>query len=404
MRTPEIERNRVGWWAFVLLLLGAAAFIAHSFVGILVLGTFGYYATRPISNRIEGLVDSKRISATITALVVLTPVLLLLAYAGLRIFTQVQQAFEGTGVTQFVARFTGLAGLPDEQRGQLLSIVQDPASLLGGSGGSFWSQIQPALQAFNLFLGGLLLISLSVTLTYVLLLKDEEVANSLVELAGGSESTAYAYGVAVDTDLESVFFGNLLFAALMSVVATVTYYATNLVAPGELHIPMVLVLGFLTGVTSLIPIVVGKLVYIPVVAYLGFQATQSGSASLTFVGLVLVAYFLVLDILPQSVLQPYVSGGRINPLVLLFGYILGPMLFGWYGFFFLPIVFVLMLEAYRIVLPELIHGEPMRPEATVAEDAGTDPQEAREERGDLPEGETAERTEKRDGDSSPDAS
>ena len=404
-RLTDVNVSRVGWWAFVLVLLGAAIFIAHSFVGILVLGTFGYYATRPISDRIRGIVDSHRISATVTALLVLAPVLLLLGFAALQVFNQIQTAFEGTAVVKVATRFLGLEGISQSQRGQLLSLVQNPRSLIS-NGGSFWSSIQPALQALNLLLGGLLVISLSVTLSYVLLLKDDDIANSLVDLAGGSESTAYAYGVAVDTDLVSVFFGNLLFAALMSVVAAVTYYATNLVAPGDLHIPMVLVLAFLTGAASLIPIVVGKVVYVPVVAYLGFQATQSGSASLAFVGIVLVVYFLVLDILPQSVLQPYVSGGRIHPLLLLFAYILGPMLFGWYGFFLMPIIFIVMLEAYRIVLPELIHGEPIRPEATVAEGSGTDPQKARKERDDLSESEEAERTEteNQNTDSSPDAS
>lgn len=66
-------------------------------------------------------------------------------------------------------------------------------------------------------------------------------------------------------------------------------------------------------------------------------------------------------------------------LVLLFGYILGPILFGWYGFFLLPIVFVLMLEAIRIVLPELVHGEALTPDVSLGEGVGTDPQSAREQ-------------------------
>jgi len=89
---------------------------------------------------------------------------------------------------------------------------------------------------------------------------------------------------------------------------------------------MVLVAGFLTGLASLIPVVVGKIVYIPIVALLGFQAVSTDQdGSLVFVGVVLVAYVLLLDILPQSFLQPYLSGRLI---LLLFAY-LGPILFGW---------------------------------------------------------------------------
>lgn len=64
---------------------------------------------------------------------------------------------------------------------------------------------------------------------------------------------------------------------------------------------MVLVLGVLTGVASLIPIVVGKVIYIPIVAYLSFQAVRS-SGNFLFIAGVLVAYFLILDILPQAFL------------------------------------------------------------------------------------------------------
>jgi predicted PurR-regulated permease PerM len=177
----------------------------------------------------------------------------------------------------------------------------------------------------------------------------------------------------VDEDLESVFFGNLLFVVAMTVVAAVAYSLTNLVAPEGLGIPMVFVLAFLTGLASLIPIVVGKLVYLPVVALLGLQATDAGQGALAFVGGVLVVYFVVLDVLPQTFLQPYLSGRQLGMMLLMFGYILGPILFGWYGFFLLPIVLVVMVEAVRIVLPELLHGERLTPTVSMAESAGSDP-------------------------------
>jgi len=124
---------------------------------------------------------------------------------------------------------------------------------------------------------------------------------------------------------------------------------------------MIFVLGFLTGVTSLIPVVVGKVIYLPVVALLAFQAVSDGGENLGFVAAALVAYFLVLDILPQTFLQPYITGRQLDVVVMMFAYLLGPVLFGWYGFFLLPILFILMLEVVRIVLPSLIHGEDVTP-------------------------------------------
>ena len=63
-------------------------------------------------------------------------------------------------------------------------------------------------------------------------------------------------------------------------------------------------LGVLTGAASLIPLVVGKIVYVPLAAYLAWQARGSGGASLVFVGGALLVYFLVLDILPQTSSSP----------------------------------------------------------------------------------------------------
>jgi len=62
-----------------------------------------------------------------------------------------------------------------------------------------------------------------------------------------------------------------------------------------------------------------------------------------------------------------VTGHHLNTLVLLFAYVLGPIFFGWYGFFLMPIVFVLSIEAVRTVFPELLHGESVDPAADVAQ-------------------------------------
>ncbi|WP_425604210.1 AI-2E family transporter [Halobellus salinisoli] len=378
------SRSRVGWWGFVLVLGVAVAYVVSSFVGLIVLGLFGYYATRPICVRLRSVVNSRQLAAVLTALAVLVPILAIFVFAGLRLLQSVQQRFDGGGlIGSLIVRIIGIDALPEAQREWLISLLVNPTSVLD-MGGSFWSNIGTALTALQGVIGGLLLLGLATTLAYVLLANDAGVSETLVELLGGRESTAYAYAIAVDADLESVFFGNLLFGAAMAVLATATYAATNLVAPADLEVPMVLVAGFLTGLASLIPIVVGKLIYVPIVALLGFQAVSAGdNASLVFVAIVLGVYVLVLDILPQSILQPYLSGRRINPVLLVFAYLLGPILFGWYGFFLMPILFVLVLEAIRIVLPELLGGESIQPEALIAESEGTSPEVAPVEGEDL---------------------
>jgi predicted PurR-regulated permease PerM len=373
-----LSRDRVGWWVYVLVLAGAALFIGHSFVGLLVLGLFGYYATRPICDRVSTVTDSESLAAVLTVLTVLVPVFLVVFYAGYRILQQLQRRTNEGVVSMLTSQLMGLRAIPGTEETDPSFLLQHPPSLDQLTSLSSGSGIEQTLNALNAVVGGVLLIGLAVALAYALLEYDDDLSDGFATLVGGRETTVYTYALAVDDDLESIFFGNLLFAVLMSVVATVTYMATNLVAPEGIHVPLVFALGFLTGVASLIPVVVGKVVYLPVVAYLGFQATQTGGSGFAFVGGALVLYVLVLDILPQSFIQPYVSGRQINTMLLLFAYILGPILFGWYGFFLMPILFVLMLETVRIVLPELLRAEPIAPDVNVARDTGADPEDVSE--------------------------
>jgi predicted PurR-regulated permease PerM len=385
--THSLDRSRIGWWVFVLALTVVAGFITYSFVGMVVLGIFGYYATRPIDRRIETVVDSEGLSASLTVLVVLVPLVAVLFYAGFRIFTQARDTLGGA--TAFGALEDGLGILPEEGSSSLTALLENPGQLPADPQGTTQTILQTGMEAASALFGGLLLVGLALTLSYFLLENDHELEDGFRQLAGGRDTTAYAYAAAVDEDMESVFFGNFLFLLLMAVIATVIYGVTNLLAPEGLAVPMIFVLGFLTGVTSLIPVVVGKVIYLPVVALLAFQAVSDGGENLGFVAAALVAYFLVLDILPQTFLQPYITGRQLDVVVMMFAYLLGPVLFGWYGFFLLPILFILMLEVVRIVLPSLIHGEDVTPTVEMGDDVGTNPQSELDE---VPEGDEPSRS------------
>ena len=374
-RRVELPRSRarLGWWLFVGLLAVVAAWIAISFVGILVLGIFGYYAMRPINDRLARRIDSDDLAAWATVLVVMLPVVLLILYAGIQLAVQAQQVLGSTGLLPQEL----LEAIPAEQRGMLQSALQNPLQFL--SDPASLGQIAGTLAGVaSMVVSFQLRLALAITLTAFLLANDDGLAAGFRDLVGGTDTAAFAYAAALDEDFESVWFGNFLFVLLMAVVATATYWGTNVVAPAGLQVPMVFVLGFLTGVASLIPMVVGKIVYIPVVAALAVQATQAEGTPYAFVGAVFLAYFLVLDFLPQTFVQPYVSGRELDTVMMMFGYLLGPILFGWYGIFLLPMVFIVILQAIRIVVPNLVRGEPLTSRVELGEAVGTTPRDSRD--------------------------
>ncbi|WP_135366275.1 AI-2E family transporter [Halosimplex halophilum] len=398
---PGFERSRIGWWLFVALLAAAAAYVAWQFVGLVVLGVFGYYATRPINDRVAAVVDTDWIAAALTVLVVLVPVIALSLYAGYQLLLALQGLVAGSvDPVALLGQYVGLGEVPSAERQSLASALEDPGESLSNPRQTATTVLRTGRTLVSAVAGTALLLALSVTLAYFLLKYDDDIAAALEQLFGGSNTVGYAYATAVDADLESVFHGNLLFVAVMAVVAGVVYLGTNLLAPAGLAVPMVAVLAFLTGVASLIPLVVGKIVYVPVLALLALQAVRSSEVALAFVGVVAVVYFLALDFLPQTFLQPYISGRHLDGIMLMFAYLLGPVLFGWYGFFLLPILFVAVLEAVRIVLPELLHGERLTLDASMGGSVGADPQSE----GDVPADEFANnRFEERDPRSSDDA-
>ncbi|MDZ5810908.1 hypothetical protein U4E84_06070 [Halorubrum sp. AD140] len=131
------SRSRLGWWVFVLLLGLAVAYVVGSFIGLVVLGLFGYYATRPICDRLRSVTGSRHLAATLTALSVLVPILILFVLVGLRLFQVVQREFEGGEfVDTLVGRITGVDALPMEQRERLVSVLSNPSSVFD-AGGSF---------------------------------------------------------------------------------------------------------------------------------------------------------------------------------------------------------------------------------------------------------------------------
>lgn len=370
------DRARLGWWAFVLALAAAAAFITYSFVGLAALGVFGYYATRPIYRELQPLVDSDAITAFLTVTVVLLPVVALIIYTGFRLYQRFERYFGGPTEGPLIAQYLG--AVTPAQRQALQSLLTNPQQFIRNPGGLLQTVLNTGLTVLTAVFGALVLIALAVTLSYFLLENDDALAEALVELFGGRDTTAYAYALAVDDDLESIFFGNFVFVVVMSVIAAIAYWGTNYFAPQGLSIPIVFALSFLTGIASLIPIVVGKVVYLPVTAYLGLQAMRTPGSQLAFVGGALVVYFLVLDILPQTFLQPYITGHNIDVVMMIFAYLLGPILFGWYGVFLMPIIFILVLETVRIVLPKLVHGKPLDPGVELGDTVGSVPPLPRE--------------------------
>lgn len=356
-----LDRSRIGWWLLVVAVLAGLAFVLHSLVGTFVLALFVYYGMRPLDRRLESYLSASAAAAA-SILVVGLPVLLLVA------------AVAVVGVAEL-----GNAGLLDQAQSALepyLGGSGNPAeqlSSVGGDTGSATDALRRGAGVLSALAGGLMHLFLAVTAAFYLLRDDHRLRGWFRSTVGGAGTTAYAYATAVDRDLATIYFGNVLLVAVVAAAATVVYHAYNLVAPATVSIPAPTALALLTGFASLVPIVVGKLVYVPLTLALAAQAFRTDPGLLVYPAVLFVVGLVLLDLVPMTFVLPKVAGKAGHTGLVLFAYILGPMLFGWYGLFFGPLLLVVGVQTVRIVLEELIHGEPLTPAVTSAEPLGSPP-------------------------------
>ena len=359
----DVDRGRFAWGLFGLLLATALAFVLYSFVGTFVFAAFIYYATRPIYRRLKRRIRPPSLAAATALVVLVLPALGMVGYATLVVVTQLNRIANGARSDLATALGVDLSTLPT---------VRSPAALLEADPRAYLSldqavglagQVGDAVNVLAEVGVFVIHVFVMVAVAFYLLRDDARIARWAKSRFGDENGVLHAYVAAVDRDLDRIFFGNILNAVLTGTIGVIVYSGLDAVAPAGLGVPTPALVGALAGVASLIPIVGMKLVYVPVAVYLGGLSAVGGFVGAWFVLAFVAVSLVVVDTIPDLVLRPYVSGRNLHVGAVMVAYTLGPLLFGWYGLFLLPILLVLVVHFAKIVLPELVDGSPIRPYA-----------------------------------------
>jgi predicted PurR-regulated permease PerM len=371
--TISFDRSRAAWWGIVLVLGAVFAWFVRSFVGTFVLGVFFYYAVRPLHERVASRVSSRSVSTVVTFALVLIPILALVGYAGLVALRELFAALDQQVVDEALSL---LRSDPESVR----ELVQSPRAVLTSleDPARFTEYAQQGIGIFGTVANAVLHLTLALAVSFFLLRDGPRIEEWFRTKIADEDGVAEAYVTAVDTDLQTVYFGNVLSVVAVAAMSLAVYHGFNLVTPGTVKIPFPTLLALLTGLATFVPLVVGKLVYVPLAGYLAYTTTQAGTTSgLVWVGAFALVSFLLLDLLPQTFIRPYISGRSLHSGLVLLAYVLGAALFGWYGLFLGPLVLVLVVQATNVVLPELLHGEPLTADTHLR--IGSDPAVARDD-------------------------
>lgn len=370
----SVDRERLGWWLAALGLVAAVAYVVASFLGTFLLGVFVYYATRPIYRRLERRIHQPTLTTVVALFGVSLPGLLLLGYT-ITVAVRELSRLVGTSIDEF----TGILG-PYIDTSILLDSEQlrnlDRGSLLDalptGSADALQEVVGSLISAVSIFASVVLGMVITLVVAFYLLRDDEGLAKWFRTEVVSTDSTTYRFAVAVDRDLETVYFGNILTAFVIAIVAAVVYHLLNAVFPPTLTIPSPTLVGLLTGLASLVPVVGMKLVYFPIAAVMAGIAANNDPALLWAPAVFLLVSLVVVDTIPEVILRPYVSGRDLHTGLVMLAYILGPVLFGWYGLFLGPLLLVLIVHFVQVVLPELVDADRV-PRSTPAVSSGSGP-------------------------------
>ncbi|MBP1988106.1 AI-2E family transporter [Halolamina salifodinae] len=363
MDLSSVDTGQFAWWSFGLALAAALVFVAYSFVGTLVFGLFIYYATRPIYRQLRRALDSPSLAAAVSLVALVLPALALISYALTIVLQEIDRYATDTPID------LGWFGIdPDDVEG-----IADPESLLqnGLEGMLSSSNIGDVISSLESVFGTVAVLGIAaihlfvmLALAFYLLREDHRLSRWFFYRFGDERGIVESFFGAVDRDFNSIFFGNILNAVLTGTIGVITYSILNVFAPAGASIPTPALVGLLAGIASLIPVVGMKLVYVPVAIALLIQSFLAGiPGGFAFVIAFAVISFVVVDTIPDLVLRPYVSGRSLHVGALMLAYTLGPLLFGWYGIFLMPMVLVCVVHFAKIVLPELLSGSPIEPYA-----------------------------------------
>ena len=341
---------------FGLVVAGVAGYLASRFIAAFTIAVFLYYSTRNFYRKLKRFRLPKQLRALVTISLLAVPLVLLLSYTIVLLVLEARQFVAeypiAESVPENVAWFEGVDELPEltatglveaYQTGQLDALIQ--------------FVVDHAAFATSLVTGLLLNLLIVAVVTYYLLVDDAKFRSWMERF--DDEGIAREFFAAADEELEAVLYGNLLNVIVISLIAIIVYVGYNTVAPSAASVPYPALAGALTGIASLIPVVGMKVVYVPLAGVAAVPAVLSGDYSpLIYIAGFLVLAVVVVDTIPDLILRPYLSGNRTHVGLLMLAYIFGPVVLGFYGLFFAPIVLVLGLTFADTALPRLLGADP----------------------------------------------
>jgi predicted PurR-regulated permease PerM len=347
-----MDERRVIVALFGLIVAAAVGYIAYRFVAALTVAVFIYYSTRQFYKALGRLRIPKRARAMAVLLLLAVPLLALLSYTLVLLVTETRQFLETYPVVETAsANVVWLGGFGDVPELTFDAVVEAYRS--GRFDAIIDFLLANATVLTSAITGFFLNLFIVVVVTYYLLVDGSAFQDWLLRF--DDDAIVREYLEAADAELEAILFGNLLNVIAISLIGVGAFKGYNALVPAAVEVPYPALAGVLTGVASLVPVVGMKIVYVPITVPVAAPVLLNGAYDLLpYVGVFVFVAVVIVDTIPDLILRPYLSGERTHVGLLMLAYIFGPIVFGFYGLFFAPIVLALAVTFADTALPRLL--------------------------------------------------
>ncbi|MGZ5539903.1 MAG: AI-2E family transporter [Halobacteriota archaeon] len=330
-----LDEIRESWLKFLPFvgLISVLLFVAYLLTPLLdgiVLGLVFAYVARPLKKRIVSRAKrSERIAALLATATIVVPIVVIFTVGIIEAARQLAWIIQHQEVVMATFK-QGLAtaGLSPDLTDSVINAAQSTASTVPVSTYLTYSTTANV----GIFLLNLVL---SVIICYYLLVDGTRFVRSLLSLYPYTD-TSQRFINATDRMISGIYVGNFLAAVLISIMSIPVFFA--------FRIPLTAVLVALMFLAALIPIFAEWMVLLPAAAYMFLVRGPVEGA------IFLIAGVIILYIIPELILRPYLVGkaSRIHPLLILLAFLGGGIVGGLAGFFLAPIAVGVLVAAYSV--------------------------------------------------------
>ncbi len=325
-------------WAVLGILIAflfiASLYVVKPLIDAIIVAAFFAYLTYPLTNRLEKTLKNRSIAAIAVVALAIFPLIIL----GVQLVNVYSNEFYKITELRFST--------------PLLSI--DWNTLSESVMREVQLQLSPerVLKGISLGIGLIVKVFVIVAGSFYILRERVALRQFLVSLAPPDKEDTVSYFLdTVDSTFYGVFLGHLVTSVFTGIIAGVGYYTIGRFMGVQTLTTYPFLLGALTAVATLLPIVGAWLIYLPAGVVLILTARSP-------VGIIVIIFGLIaLSVLPDILVRPYISGkkGKTHPFILLLGFISGPMVFGPLGLILGPAILGLLkatLDTYRVKVME----------------------------------------------------